>query len=121
MLLGAQQPPNQTKEQEPPEEDESLRPKEYVLNPLQATKEITAGNFYFKKGNYTAASRRYTEATRWDAGSEEAFLKLGEVYEKMQNYTAAREVYAKYFELSKDPKGIESVKKRMAKWPRSTK
>ena len=123
VLSGAQLPSNPTppnqKEQEPPEEDESLRPKEYVLNPLQAAKEITAGNYYFKKGNYTAAARRYAEATRWDPGSEAAFLKLGEVYEKTQNYAAAREAYSKYLELSKDAKNIDAVKKRMAKWPRS--
>ena len=33
--------------------------KEYVFNPLQAEKEISAGNFYLKKGNLRAAARRY--------------------------------------------------------------
>ena len=46
-------------EQEPPEEDPDLKPKEYTFNPLEASRNITAGNFYFKKGNYRAASRRY--------------------------------------------------------------
>ena len=48
-------PPAPPTEQEPPEEDESLKPKEYTLNPVQSARELTAGNFYFKKGNYRAA------------------------------------------------------------------
>jgi len=120
LLRGQQplpRPSAEPQEQEPPEEDESLKPKEYTLNPLQASREITAGNFYFKKGNYTAAAKRYLEATRWDAGSEEAFRKLGETYEKAQNYTSARGAFAKFFDLSKDAKTIEAIKKRMEKWP----
>ena len=46
---------------EPPEEDSSLKPREYSFNPVQAKKEIVAGNFYFKKGNYRAAVQRFTE------------------------------------------------------------
>ena len=80
-------PPAQT-EQEPPEEDESLKPKEYTLNPVQSAREIVAGNFYFKKGKYRAASHRYLEATRWDSGSTEAFLRLAEAQEKMKDFAA---------------------------------
>ena len=42
----------QPKEAEPPEEDEASKPKEYAFNPLQAEKEVTVGNYYFKKGSY---------------------------------------------------------------------
>ena len=35
----------------PPEEDASIATKEYAFNPLQAKKEITTGNYYFKKGS----------------------------------------------------------------------
>ena len=114
VLMGAQQ-----KEQEPPEEDESLRPKEYVLNPLQANKEITAGNFYFKKGNYKAAARSYAEASKWDPTSAEAQLKLGEANEKMRDIPAAREAYEKYLTLASEAKDAEAVKKRLAKLPQT--
>lgn len=109
-------PPAQT-EQEPPEEDESLKPKEYTLNPVQSAREITAGNFYYKKGNYRAASRRYLEATRWDSGSLEAFLRLGEAEEKLKDFAAAREAFQKYLDLKPDPKGAETVRKKLEKLP----
>jgi tetratricopeptide (TPR) repeat protein len=104
-------------EQEPPEEDVTLKPKEYALNPLQAQKEITAGNFYSKKGNHRAAQKRYLEATRWDSGSAEAFLKLGESSEKLHDFTTALEAYTKYLELDKNAKDGDALRKRIAKWP----
>jgi tetratricopeptide (TPR) repeat protein len=102
---------------EPPEEDESLAPKVYALNPVQARKEIVAGDYYFKKPNYNAAERRYLEATRWDPGSEEGFRKLGEAREKLHEYGPAREAYLKYIDLTDDPKEKDAIKKKMAKWP----
>jgi tetratricopeptide (TPR) repeat protein len=109
------------KEEEPPEEDVSLKPKEYALNPLQAQKEITAGNFYSKKGNHRAAQKRYLEATRWDSGSAEAFLKLGESSEKLHDYSTALEAYTKYLELDKNAKDADALRKRIAKWPSPSK
>jgi tetratricopeptide (TPR) repeat protein len=114
-ILSAQKPTPTPPE--PPEEDESLAPKVYVLNPVQAKKEIVAGDYYFKKPNYSAAARRFLEATRWDPGSEEAFRKLGEAREKLHEYGPAREAYLKYIELAEDPKEKEAVQKKMAKWP----
>jgi len=113
------QPPPPAAEQEPPEEDPDLKPKEYSFNPLEASRNITAGNFYFKKGNYRAASRRYQEAGKWDPNSAEAQLKLGEVNEKLREFPAAREAYAKYLTLASDPKDIDAVKKRLAKLPQA--
>ena len=110
-------PPPSDVAQEPPEEDEVLKPKEYVLNPLQAQKEITAGNFYDKKGNHRAAQKRYLEATRWDPSSAEAFLKLGESSEKLRDFTTALEAYTKYLELDKNAKNADALRKRIAKWP----
>jgi tetratricopeptide (TPR) repeat protein len=96
-ILSAQKPPQPvTQAPEPPEEDESLAPKQYALNPVQAKKEATAGDYYFKKSNYSAAERRYVEATRWDPGSPDAFRKLGEAREKLHEYGPAREAYLKY-------------------------
>jgi tetratricopeptide (TPR) repeat protein len=102
---------------EPPEEDESLAPKVYALNPVQSKKEIVAGDYYFKKPNYSAAAGRYLEATRWDPGSAEAFLKLGEAREKLHQYGPAREAYSKYMELAEDPKEKDAVRKKMDKLP----
>ena len=127
-MLAAQQPPPKkpatppaAKEEEPPEEDESLKPKEYTLNPLEAERNITAGNFYFKKGNYRAAARRFEEASKWDPGSAEAFLKLGEADEKLRNRAGAREAYTKYLELAPEAKNAAEIKKKLAKFPPSSK
>ena len=121
QLVAQQQepPPPAAVEQEPPEEDPDLKPTEYAFNPLEASRNITAGNFYFKKGNYKAASRRYDEATKWDPASAEAYFKLGEANEKMRDMAGAREAYEKYLTLASDAKDIEAVKKRLAKLPRA--
>ena len=121
--LAAQEPkphaPPASQEQEPPEEDPDLKPKEYAFNPLEATRNITAGDFYFKKGNYRAASARYLEASKWDPTSAEALLRLGEADEKLRNFTAARQAYEKYLTVATDAKDLEAVKKKLATLPKS--
>lgn len=108
--LWAQQPKPQS--QEPAEEDETLAPKTYTFNPLQANKELTIGNYYFKKKNYRAAAKRYTEATRWNPNYAEAYLRLGEAQEKLHEKDQAKEAYAKYVELAPDAKNADSIKKK---------
>jgi len=110
--------PPAVQEQEPPEEDPDLKPKEYSFNPLEASRNIVAGNFYYKKGNYRAASRRYLEASKWDPTSAEAMLRLGEADEKLRDFPAAREAYEKYVMMATDAKEIESVKKKLATLPK---
>ncbi len=126
LALYAQQPkqpaPPAPQEQEPPEEDQSIKPEVFDFNPLQATKEIDVGNQYIKKGKFSAAAYRYQRATKFDPGSAEAFLKLGDAKEKLHLFAEARAAYTQYFELAKDAKDakeVEAIKKRMAKWPPS--
>jgi tetratricopeptide (TPR) repeat protein len=109
--------PPAAQEQEPPEEDPDLKPNEYSFNPLEASRNIIAGNFYFKKGNYRAASRRYLEASKWDPTSAEALLKLGEADEKMRDFPAARQAYEKYLTVATDAKDLDAVKKKIAGLP----
>ena len=104
-------------EQAPPEEDPDLKPTEYAFNPFEAARNITAGDFYYKKGNYYAAARRYIEATKWDPTSGTAFLKLGETCEKQHDFKGAREAYTKFLSLTDDAKQAEPVKKRLARLP----
>jgi len=108
----AQKPPDAV--QEPPEEDKALvESKEYVFNPLQAEKEMKTGDFYAKKGNFKAASLRYREATRWNPGMAEAWLRLGESLEKRKDVKGAKEAYAKYVELAPDAKNAAAIKKKI--------
>ena len=104
--------------QEPPEEDINPNEKhEYVLNPLQAEKEIRVGNYYFKKGSYRAAGRRYEEATKWDPNSAEGWYRLGETQMKMHNEKAARESWKRYLEIEPEGKYAATVKKHVQQRP----
>ena len=108
-------PPQQQQQQEPPEEDEVLKEKEYSFNPLQAEKEITIGNFYFKKRSYKAAALRFEEATKWNPSSGEAFLRLGEAQEKMRQPDKAMESFAKFLEVAPDHKRAAEIQKKIKK------
>ncbi len=107
-----QQQPSQ--DQEPPEEDDSLAPKTYSFNPLEAEKDIKIGQYYYKKGNYKAAASRFKEATLWNPTAAEAFLRLGESQEKLKDKKAADEAYTKYLSLAPDAKDAEAIKKKIA-------
>jgi len=99
----------------PPEEDKSLAVREYGFNPVQAQKEIRVGNQYFKKGSYRAAAGRFEEATKWNSGDPEAWLRLGEAEEKLKEKKAAHEAYEKYLELASDAKNAEEIRKKLEK------
>lgn len=101
--------------QEPPEEDESLIPQEYSFNPLQAEKELKVGAFYFKKGSYKAAARRFEEAAKWSPGYAEAYLRLGEAREKLKDRQAAREAYKKFLELAPEHQRAAEIKRKLAR------
>jgi tetratricopeptide (TPR) repeat protein len=111
-------PPDQAKpqqqEQEPPEEDESLAPKTYSFNPLEADKDLKVGLYYYKKGNYKAAMSRFREATLWNPTYAEAFLRLGESAEKLKDKKTAHEAYEKYVALAPNEKQAEAIKKKLA-------
>ncbi|HVY92174.1 MAG TPA: tetratricopeptide repeat protein [Bryobacteraceae bacterium] len=108
-------PPLVPKTELPPDEDQKTAPETFSFNPVQSQREMTAGDFYFKKGNYTAAAARYERATKWNDGNAEAWFRLGEAEEKKSNVKAAVEAYRKYLELSPDAKNASEVKKKLAK------
>jgi Flp pilus assembly protein TadD len=110
-----QSKPEQQTEQEPPEEDESLAPKTYSFNPLEAEKDLKVGLYYFKKGNYKASTSRFREATLWNPTFAEAFLRLGESAEKMKDKKAAEDAYVKYLALAPDSKDAVAIKKKLAR------
>lgn len=103
----------QQKPQEPPEEDETLAAKEYSFNPLQAEKELKVGNFYFKKGSFRAAASRFREATRWNPGLAEAWLRLGEAQERLGEQKAAHEAFRKFLELAPKHKRAAEIRKKL--------
>jgi tetratricopeptide (TPR) repeat protein len=107
-----QQPPDETN---PPEEDASVAPKVYAYDPLEAQRCIGIGNFYMRKGSkaYRAALGRYEDATKYNPNSAEAFLKVGEVEEKLNNKDAARIAFEKVVKLAPDSKFAKEARKKL--------
>jgi Tfp pilus assembly protein PilF len=116
LPAAGQQSQKEQKEQEPPEEDESRSTaKEYSFNPLQASKEVQIGIFYLKKGKLRAAAQRFDEATHWNPGLGEAWLRLAETREKLKDGKAAHEAYAKYLQLEPEAKNAAQIRKKLGK------
>ncbi|HYO82961.1 MAG TPA: tetratricopeptide repeat protein [Bryobacteraceae bacterium] len=108
--------PQEPTSQDPPEEDQALLEKqEYVLNPLQAVKELKVGAYYLKKGSYLAAARRFEEATKWDPNSIEAWFRLGEAQSRLGDMTAAKNAWKKAAEIDPESKLAVEAKRRLAK------
>lgn len=99
----------------PPEEDKANIQKQYTFNPLQSKKEVTVGEFYFKKGDYNAAAGRFREATKWNDGNADAWLRLGDAEAKMQDAGEARAAWQKYLQLSPQSKQAAEVRKKLEK------
>lgn len=99
--------------EEPPEEDLASAPKEYAFNPLQAAKELRVGEYYFRKGSYKAAARRFEEALKWNPGFAEAYYRLGESRWKLGDLKGACEALNKYLELEPQGKFAKSARKRL--------
>lgn len=113
-------PPDEVQSQAPgdeslPEEDESERKTDYTYNPLQAQHELSVGNFYFRNKKYNSALGRYSEATKWNPGWPEAYLKLGEAQAKLNQKDAARKTFGKVIQLSPDSKEAKEARKLLAK------
>ena len=98
-------PADEPNYQQPAEEDvdEKPKPKIYAFNPVQAQKELIVGNFYFKQGKFRAAALRFDEATKWNPGFAEAWLRLGAVYEAAGDSSNARRAYTRCIALGRGP------------------
>ncbi len=108
----AQQSPD---EGEPPEEDESLKPRVYAFNPLEAERSIKVGNFYMHQATprgYRAAAMRFEEASKFNPNSAEAFLRLGEAEEKLKSKDKAKIAFGRAVQIDPSSKiGKEAEKK----------
>ena len=106
-----QPPPDQP----PPEEDKAKVQEEYSFNPLKSKKDVTVGEFYFKKNDFKAAAGRFREATKWNDGNAEAWLRLGDAEDKMHDAKAAREAWEKYLQVAPDAKNAAEVRRKIEK------
>ena len=106
-------PPEES--QLPPEEDKAKVQQQYSFNPLQSKKEVTVGEFYLKKGDFKAAAGRFREATKWNDGNADAWLKLGDAEDKMKDSKAAHEAWEKYLQLAPEAKNAAEVRRKLQK------
>jgi tetratricopeptide (TPR) repeat protein len=106
-------PKTSGKQAVPAEEDKSFLSEAHSFNPLQSQKSIEVGDGYFKLGKYRGAAYRYQDATLWNDGNAEAWLKLGKVQEKLKDTKAAKDAYTKYLELSPESKDAPAVRKKL--------
>jgi len=110
----AQQSPDD--EALPPEDDESVAPKVYPLDPLESARNIKVGDFYMHQGKpagYRAALGRYEDATKYNPSSAEAFFKLGEAEEKLKNKNAAKIAFERVIQLAPDSKLAHEAKRKI--------
>ena len=115
--LQVERPPQKTsgKQVVPPEEDKSFLKEEHSFNPLQSQNSVQVGDQYLKKGKYQAAANRYLDATMWNEGNGEAWLKLGKANEKLKDMKAAKDAYAKYLSVAPDAKDAAEIRKKLEK------
>ncbi len=97
----------------PPEEDESVAPEKFTLDPLESDRNVKVGNYYWHKRNYRAALGRYERATKFNPSSAEAFFKLGEAEEKLKNKDAAKIAFQRVVQLAPDSKFAQDAKKKL--------
>jgi tetratricopeptide (TPR) repeat protein len=112
---GSQLPPS---EDLPPEEDQSVAPQTYTFNPLESERNIKIGNFYMHQGTprgYRAAAGRYSDATKYNPTSPEAFFKLGEAEEKLKDNDAAKSAFQRVVQMAPDSKFAREAKKKLAR------
>lgn len=103
-------------DQLPPLEDKSKTEDEhFAFNPVQSKKDVTVGEFYFKKSDFKAAAGRFRDATRRNDGNAEAWLRLGDAEEKMNDLKAAREAWEKYLQIAPQAKNAAEVRKKVEK------
>jgi tetratricopeptide (TPR) repeat protein len=107
-------PKTSGKQAVPAEEDKSFLSEEHSFNPLQSQKSVEVGDHYLRNGKLQGAIYRYQDATLWNDGNAEAWLKLGKAEEKMKDAKAAKDSYTKYLALSPDAKDAGAVRKKLA-------
>jgi tetratricopeptide (TPR) repeat protein len=113
---GSQLPPSD--EDLPPEEDDSVAPRTYAFNPMESDRNVKVGNFYMHQGTqsgYRAAAGRYSDATKYNPTSADAFFKLGEAEEKLKRKDAAKAAYHRVLQIAPESKLAKEAKKKLAK------
>jgi tetratricopeptide (TPR) repeat protein len=80
-------------------------------NPHQAMKDVEVGDFYFKRGNYSAAINRYRSALEWKPRDAIATFRLAQALERSGRKKEAVENYQAYTKILPHGEYAEDCKK----------
>lgn len=78
--------------EEPGENGEKV----YPHDPKEARRNVEVGEYYFKRDNYEAAARRFSEAIEYDTSWPESYKKLIDALDKQGEYDSVVEVCRKF-------------------------
>lgn len=84
-------------------------------DPLLCEKNISIGDFYYKKKNYVAAIRRYLEAIEYQSNSARAFDSLARAYEKNNEPAKAIATYQQFILENPDSPKSSEFRAKLAK------
>jgi len=95
--------------------DVSDAPAKKDPNPVLAERNISIGNFYYKKKNYQAAIQRYLEAIEYQPDSYQAYDALTRAYEKTGEIEKAERAYKEFIGKNPDSPKSPEFRIRLAK------
>lgn len=94
-------------------ESEAEPAKEY--NPMLADQNISIGNFYLKRKNYSAAIQRFLSALEYQPDSLPAWEALARAYEKSGDRAKAIQTYRDFIEKNPDSPKSAQFRAKLAK------
>lgn len=88
----------------------------YPHDPIEARRNLDVGKYYFKRDNYEAAAKRFSESIEYDKTWPESYKKLIETFNKQKSYASAVEICRKFAENNPESGELEYFRKAEAKY-----
>jgi len=84
-------------------------------DPALSEKNLSVGDFYFKRKNYEAAIGRYAEAIEYQPDSTRAYDSLARAYEKIEEHGKAIDTYKRFIEKNPNSPKIAEFQSKISK------
>ena len=98
--------------EEPGENGEKV----YPHDPKEARRNVEVGEYYFKRDNYEAAAKRFSEAVEYDTSWPESYKKLIETLDEQKEYASAVDVCRKFAENNPESGELDYFRKAAIKY-----
>jgi tetratricopeptide (TPR) repeat protein len=98
--------------EEPGENGEKV----YPHDPKEARRNVEVGEYYFKRNNYDAAVKRFSEAIEYDTAWAESYKKLIKALDEQKEYASAVDVCRKFAENNPDSGELDYFMKAAVKY-----